>query len=400
MRTRLFPVAVLAASFSAGAAAQWDWSGELSLETRIFPERPAYPDQDRATVSPSVAVQPELRYEWAEGANRLTFIPFGRLDAHDDSRSHFDVRELNYLHLRDTWDIKAGLSKVFWGVTESVHLVDIVNQTDFVEDVDNEDKLGQPMVNLNLLRDWGTLSFFVLPGFRERTFPGDKARRRGPFRIDASDATYESGAEERHVDGALRWSHFIGNWDMGVSYFHGTSRKPRLLPEIGLSGIRLTPHYDQIDQIGADIQYTFDAWLLKFEAIMRWGHGRPFFATVAGFEYTFFQIFGTNADLGVLAEYQFDDRSKTDAPIVISDNDVFVGARLALNDEYDTSMLAGLVVDTNYGSLGSFIEAERRLSNHWKVELEARLLFNVHERDPAFVFRKDDSITLRLTYSF
>ncbi|MDD7885073.1 hypothetical protein [Flavivirga sp. 57AJ16] len=37
-------------------------------------------------------------------------------------------------------------------MTESNHLVDIINQTDAVETFDGEEKLGQPMVQLS----WGT----------------------------------------------------------------------------------------------------------------------------------------------------------------------------------------------------------------------------------------------------
>ena len=384
------------------AAAQWDIGGDLGLELRGFPEKPAFPAQEDATVSPSVALQPEFRYEGVKRRNRLTFRPFIRWDAYDDERSHFDVRELNVLHLASTWDILAGVSRVFWGVTESVHLVDIINQTDAVEDIDSEDKLGQPMINLNLIRDSGTYSFYVLPGFRQRTFPGDDARRRGPFPIDTDNATFESGSENWHVDYALRWSRTIGDWDIGTSYFYGTSREPRLLPFVGTSGDRsLRPHYDLIHQLGLDVQYTKGAWLWKLEAISRAGHGRPFFAAVGGFEYTFFQIRESNADLGLLAEFQYDGRDDgTDAPFSVSDNDLFLGARLALNDESSTAALAGLVVDVRNASTLVTIEAESRLSERWKAELEARLVLHAERDDPIFSFRRDDSITLRMTYSF
>ena len=53
---------------------------------------------------------------------------------------------------------------MFWGVTESQHLVDVVNQTDLVENPDGEEKLGQLMVNLTVARSWGTLNLFVAPG--------------------------------------------------------------------------------------------------------------------------------------------------------------------------------------------------------------------------------------------
>jgi len=32
----------------------------------------------------------------------------------------------------DDWELTTGVSKVYWGVMEAVHLVDIINQTDFV----------------------------------------------------------------------------------------------------------------------------------------------------------------------------------------------------------------------------------------------------------------------------
>jgi hypothetical protein len=383
------------------ATAQWDVSGSLELELRMFPQDPAHDGQEDATFSPSAAFQPELVYEWGDGNNRLTFEPFARWDADDSRRSHFDMREANYLHLEDTWDVLIGMSRVFWGVTESVHLVDIINQTDFVEDLDNEDKLGQPMINLNLLRDSGTYSFFVLPGFRERTFPGDDARRRGPVEIDPHKATYDSGAENGHVDFAFRWSQVFGNWDVGVSHFYGTSREPRLKPRLKLlDDVSLRPHYDLINQTGLDVQYTAGAWLWKLEAMSRWGQGGQFFAAVGGFEYTRYQAFDSEADLGLLLEYQFDDRDENEAPVTLSDHDVFVGARYSLNDESSTMVLGGLVVDVTNGSTAAFLEAERRLSNHWKAELEARLFLHSGTDDFLAAFERDDSVSLKMTYSF
>lgn len=381
------------------AVAQWDITGTLELELRTFPEHAAFSDQDNATLSPSIAFQPEFVFEWADGDNRLTFEPFIRWDAHDRRRTHFDMREGSYLHLAESWDIVVGLSRVFWGVTESVHLVDIINQTDATEDTDTEDKLGQPMLNLNVLRDSGTYSFFIMPGFRKRPFPGDDARRRGPFEIDSNRATFDSGAEELHVDYAFRWSQTFGDWDIAVSDFYGTSREPRLKPHLSISGISLRPHYDLIHQLGLEIQYTKEAWLWKFEAMSRWGHGGQFFAAVGGFEYTFYQIFESVADLGVLLEFQFDDRG-SDAPFAVSDNDIFFGARLALNNESSTAILGGFAVDVDNGTTFSLFEAQHRLTNHWSLEIEARLFFFVDDDDPAFIFRRDDSVSLKMTYGF
>ncbi len=382
-------------------AGQWDVSGSIAGELRTFPQQPRFSDQTNTTFSPSVFVQPEVVYEWNGRRDRVTIEPFFRLDAHDDRRTHADLREAHWLHQADEWDLVFGISKVFWGVTESRHLVDIINQTDQVEDIDNEDKLGQPMINLNLIRDWGTVSVFVLPGFRERTFPDDDARLRGGFPIEVAHPSFESDAAAAHVDFAVRWSHVIGEWDIGLSHFYGTSRQPNFLPSMRPNGqMVFIPRYDLIHQSGLDLQYTIDAWLWKVEAIVRGGHGDPFFATVAGFEYTLYQIVQSSADLGLLVEYQYDGRELNDAPFTLNDNDVFLGSRLSLNDEQDTAFLIGTVVDLSTSATLLFIEAERRLTDHWKFEIESRLFPHVPDDDFAAFFRNDGFITTRLTYHF
>ena len=125
--------------------------------------------------------------------------------------------------------------------------------------------------------------------------------------------SFERDAGRGAVDFAGRYSHYIGNWDFGVSVFHGTSREPRFaIPqgEIGPDDFVIRPVYDRITQGSLDLQYTKDAWLWKAEALVRSGQGDTFFAAVAGFEYTLYQLFGSNSDLGLLAEYQYDGRDE------------------------------------------------------------------------------------------
>ena len=57
-----------------------------------------------------------------------------------------------------------------------------------------------------------------------------------------------------------------------------------------------------IHQLGADVQYTREAWLWKLEAIGREGQGDTFAALVGGLEYTFYQVGKSAADVGLLAE--------------------------------------------------------------------------------------------------
>ena len=134
-------------------------SGYVEGEARLFPENPNFFGQ--RDQSAAFAIKPEYYHEFGSGSS-FTFVPFFRLDSADSERTHFDVRELTYLWLHDDFELRLGVRKVFWGVTEVLHLVDIINQTDLVEGFDGEEKLGQPMVNLSVSRDWGTLDLFVL----------------------------------------------------------------------------------------------------------------------------------------------------------------------------------------------------------------------------------------------
>ena len=144
---------------------------------------PGFADQRDATISPSVGLEPEFLWESDAGSIRFRATPFLRWDAHDDNRTHFDLREASLLYLANGWTFFAGVGKVFWGKTEAHHLVDIINQTDGVEDIDTEDKLGQPMLNLTLERDWGAIDVFFLPYVRKRTYPDARARLRGAFPV-------------------------------------------------------------------------------------------------------------------------------------------------------------------------------------------------------------------------
>lgn len=376
------------------ARAQGEFSGQVAIEWRIFPRPAQAPEQQSSYLS--VAAQPEYRYKWDKGKQGITFVPFVRLDQHDQRRTHFDIRELTWLKAGENWELRLGLRKVFWGVTESQHLVDIINQTDLVENLDGEDKLGQPMVNLALIRHWGTLEFFVLPGFRERNFPGRKGRLRTALPVDNDRAVYESKHGRGHVDWAARWSRTLGAWDVGLSHFYGTGREPRLLPDA--NGKALIPHYDLIQQTGLDAQWTKGKWLWKLEAIRRSGQGPSFTALTGGVEYTLSNIAGSRADAGLIVEYLYDQRGKK-ATTPFQD-DLAVGVRLALNDAQSTEALGSVILDRRTGAAFFNLEASRRLGSRWKFSLEARGVAGVKRADSLYGLRRDAYLQLELARYF
>ncbi|WP_085899748.1 hypothetical protein [Kiloniella majae] len=379
----------------------WEYSGSASLDLRVFPDSALHSGQRDQHLNPSVVLEPEFLVEWNDGDDRIDFKPFLRLDAQDDERRHGDIRELKYQHIDDGWDLKVGADKVFWGVTESRHLVDIINQTDGVEDVDGEDKLGQPMVNLGIQNTWGDINIFAMPYFRERTFPGRKGRLRSALPVDTDNAEYESDLEEFHPDFALRYSTVLGDWDLGLAHFYGTSREPRFVVKPDGNGQpKLIPFYDIINQSSIDVQATFDEWLWKGEGIYRRGQGDDFIAFSGGVEYTFFGIIGDSGDLGLLAEYHYDGRDQDEAPGAVLDDDIFVGARITLNDVEDTDFLAGVIVDRLSHARSFSIEADRRLNDRWTIEAELRITDGLTTKELQYDVRRDDHLQVRLSYYF
>lgn len=373
-----------------------EWSGYVAAEYRGFTQSKLDAEQfDKSSLS--LSFEPEFYHSWNGGDDSFTFVPFARWDEHDSQRSHVDIRELVWLHVAQDWELRVGIDKVFWGVTESQHLVDIINQTDLVENLDGEQKLGQAMLSLSLIKDWGVLDLYVLPGFRERTLPGKDGRFRSIPEVD-DHTVYESGAKDKHMDYALRWGQTFDDWDVGISHFYGTSREPRIIPTVTPAGLRLVPYYDIINQTGLDVQATFDEWLWKVEVIHRSGQGETFNAFTGGFEYTFVGVMDTAADFGVIAEYLYDDRG-TNA-VTAFENDIFVGGRLAMNDAASSELLFGIISDVNNRTRFYNIEASRRFGDSWVLSLEGRFISAGSMGGPFSSIRKDDVIQLELARHF
>ena len=372
-------------------------TGDVTVEFRHFYSSPVRSGQE--TNNLSLSAEPEFYYPFSDSRDSVTFSPFFRIDQNDPERSHVDIREMKWHTVHPQWEMRIGIDSVFWGVTETRHLVNIINQIDLVEDSDEEELLGQPMVLFSLIQDWGYLDMFVLPGFRERTFPGRKGRPGSRTLIDTNRAVYESGAEDHHVDFALRWSHVLGPWDIGVAHFCGTSREPRFDPLVSrvnkYGELRLIPIYDIINQTSVDLQGTFSSWLLKLEAITRSGQEDRFCAAVTGFEYTFSDIASSGMDVGIIGEYLYDERDSD--PM---NDDMALGVRISLNDMQSTEMVAALIQDTTNRSRSYYLEASRRIGDSFKLAIEMRGFGNVDRNDPLWEYEKDDYLQIEVGWFF
>ena len=352
-----------------------DLFGYFNAQGRFFPQparNPAgLPVTNDYWFNGAMAWEPGFFMNVTDYMN-FELILFGRVDQHDRNRTHGDIREGFFELFFDQWTFGFGIHKVFWGVTESRHLVDIINQTDLVEDFDTDIKLGQAMVTTSFTHDAaGTYSLYVMSWARPLVFPGPLGRPTLPIPVDNDLRLYQSRLKQGQIDVAFRWSHSMAGFDWGLSYFFGTTREPQLFTTTNGAGLPvLQPLYELIHQGGLDLQYTREGWLLKLESIVRGGQGPTFAAVVGGLEYTFYQVNGSIVDIGLILEYIYDGRDNN--TFVVFENDFFAGMRLSLSDVGSTEFLLGSFIDAKDGSVFIAAEALRRFGDHWKIGLEGR----------------------------
>lgn len=439
---------LLCAAPLAGAADITDFGGRLELEGRRFPQATEYRDTLSAALALGFAVELGVK-------TQLAGELFTRKDRDDGRRTHGDIRELYYEAIGEDFEFRAGNRRVYWGVTEGRHLVDIVNQSDFVEDLGNEAKLGQPMLSYNWIGDYGSAEYFLMPYQRARTYPGPRGHPQLPFPVDSASARYESARGQHHLDGAIRYRQSFGALDLGLAVFDGTAREPRIQPclrqgsgfegtedgpncdifaaaaaeapvsplpaqltpllqELGLApsneevaaeitqrvldNLVLVPLYERLQQVSLDALYVIDAWALKLEVLSREQGGAHSWAAVGGFEYTLGDVYGSGWDLGLLAEYLYDQ--KVDLTSSRFDHDYFFGTRIGFNDVAGTQLLAGGLVDKSGDERAFQIEASSRLNDSLKATLKWRV-FSGGGDDPFLDFiENEDMLNLRLEYFF
>jgi len=410
-----------------------DVEGNLEVELRHHPNDARHEDMEQDFAA--LAGEVELGLFSPSGRHAVILKPFGRYDQHDHERSHVDLREGKYRYVNGLFEASIGVDKEFWGVTEFLHLVDIINQTDNVESTDGEQKLGQPMLKASYASRYGTLTGYALPFFRIRQYVDPVTGRPNPgFVVDDDTVLFESGetgGKARRVDDyALRYQNNLGAFDVGLSWFDGTARDPQLLftgETNSTNGLpKLRAYYADLTQTGLDVQATLGPWLVKFEATQSTqslklpdlenpaAKGLPSLGSdqqetdinraTGGFEYTFYNLFASGTDLGLVAEYMYDER-KAKSPHPFG-NDIGIGLRWTANDPQSTAILIGGLVDLDTDSSSISLEAERRIGRSFKAILEARFIDKIGEDDAgekdrfAAALADEDSVRFRLAYYF
>ncbi|AOE62194.1 hypothetical protein QZH45_25260 [Pseudomonas corrugata] len=309
---------------------------------------------------------PGLQFKWDRHESLLeqmsldmeVELQWAGLDRYDAA----DLRELSLSYRPGPWQLGVGLSRVFWGVTESRHLVDVVNQVDLRFDPDGDARLSQPMASVGYRGLGRNVTLYALPCYRERP----DALIFGEH--GAQDPAYEQAIFtplrcSGQTDFAVRATQVAGPADIGLSYFRGHSREPYA----GHSPASSDPTYPEVNRFAVDTQVTLGAWLLKLEALLQDSEHGIDRASVSGFEYTWVSAFNGASDLSLLYEHLTDTRCDS----VIASCGEMLGIRWIANDVADTNLLVSSVRDRQNGLWGLKVQGSRRIDEQLSLLLNS-----------------------------
>lgn len=369
------------------------WQQQLAAEQRWFAQRG---QQQAARLHHRLSYRALWSYENTTRQQQFNVEPIVSWHQHDNDSHLFDLQQANWRYFADGWQLTAGVDTVFWGVTESRQLVNVINQTDVTANIEQDAKLGQPLIQLRRSGSAGNLDVFVMPYFRERKFPSMAGRLGPPLPVNHDVAWYQSSDGKHNLDIALRYSQRFSGVDLGLSFFSGTNREPtfNVLPSA-----ELQPLYWQMEHYGLDIQWVKADWLWKFESIYRRSNPAEYVAATAGFEYTHIGLWQQVWDLGWIAEYQYDSRGQ--AASLPGQNDLFVGWRLVLNDIAGTEFLLGVLQDLDHQNSRTIkLEGTLRLTDSLRLSIHGWVFSSQQPLDPIYLLRRDDYLALLLDYYF
>ena len=261
----------------------------------------------------------------------------------------FDVRELLYKARWGTVRFEAGVGRIFWGVTESRHLVNIVNQTDLRFDSSGATLLGQPLASVGADFAGAAWRLVVMPCHRPRAFQAEPGGEQEPALVDTNC---------ERLDVAIRSHISKGPLDLGIVYFDGRTRDPAISEE--------PQSYPALQRWSVDAQLTLGAWLLKLEAVRNsQAQWRPRDASVVGFEYAFASL-ASRLELSVLYEHLEETGCSA-----FTCGDV-LGVRIAANDTAGSQVLLTGLKDRHDGRTGYFIRGQRRLTDQVVIRVDVQ----------------------------
>lgn len=364
----LFFWCVCLAWSSRADAAELKSRGELRSETRFFVRDDNEPLTEEINSSIAARLELSTRYQKL----RFKARGFARYDPTDVERSAVFAEDA-YAEFRwGRFRIRAGALLLNWTATEAFHPADIINSRYLDSNLENAEKLGEPMVATRFKFEGGNVEFFFMPFFLSPILPSPFSRLSfGPPGVALDSVlALERGGEflsdrELTPQFGARVQKTIGDADVSMHVVSHIDRTTPLL-FVQSDGVPALV-YQPVVQYGGTYQHILGALIAKVEASYRRFYrpsggrtdrgvlpDRPNYSQLAvGFEYGMPHasggestlLFEGQSVLGVEGEGFLGLPDVAGLELPLFQRDVLTGYRYAANDVAGRELLLTVIVD-------------------------------------------------------
>ncbi len=410
--------------FDALLGGSWSSKGSLGVESRAFRN-----DGDARTADQALGFLGRLEVRHAHhGPVEEKARAYGRLD-HFDQRRTVLVPEEAWIQARGARvRLRAGVDVVNWTATEAFHPADVINARNLDSDLENLEKLGEPMVELQVRPFEGsTIDLFFMPYFTSPRFTSPASRLSfvpPDFAITGRRLLGRDGTVVETTFGAqaaIQIRQVIGSADITVHAVHHMDRsQPQVLPDPGGRPFVL---FQTVIQVGGTYQQALGPIVAKVEAAARRfvapsPEREPTLASIvpdrdhaivaAGVEYGIAHTSGSESTFVVEGQAIFGaDGAKPEIRRGLSpfQRDLLVGWRFAANDAQGREVFLGAIADLETWEEALVnVSYQQRLGETWVVAAGLRLFeapATTGPPDASFSgLRRADHVRLTLTRHF
>jgi len=364
--------------------------GEVGVSARAF-----YPDDDDRTEDFGLSLEAELDLRAKAGGFRNQIQVFGRVGALDSDRSTVFLKDAWVGYRNEFMDVRLGTQILNWTATEAFHPSDNINSRNLDSDIENAEKIGEPMASLRFRWEQGGITGYFMPVRMEPRLPGPRSRLNITGGQQLGSPLW-AGADGEVDDGwfapqwAVRLDQTLGSADLAVYYVdHQDRSQPAIVAS--LSTLEAQALFVRVQRIGGTYTHALGEWLVKAEV-----DHRLFTAPETGPEQMLVRapsVDHTAVALGVEWGWVYDQAEGTilaegqgaiapdatpeeQAQLGPFQRDVLVGYRHSFNNAESTEILLGAIVDLEDPSevLGN-LNLSHRLSDNWVMRGSGRLVF-------------------------
>jgi len=367
--------------------------GEVALETRVF-ENDGNPQSIDNAFALKARLEASYKHKISNKKLKEKLRLLGRVDRQDSERRHFIVEEawvdIKGYPLR----IRAGSQMLNWTATEAFHPADIINSRNLDSNIENQEKIGEPMISMTLKFEGGNLTAYYMPIYitpintspssRLSIFdPGTQTDRLVRIGIDGEEDKDEFGHQW-----ALKYSRTIDQTDFSL---YGVEHLDRHQPTavIDPSNLKVVPIYQYVVQFGTTVTHIVDSVILKMEYAHRIYPSpknktyflqsiekKDFSQLALGLEYGWSNKNFTETTLLIEAQTILGLRKTKRASTSFFQRDMLLGLRHAFNDDMGKELFFSIIFDIERSKEYLFnLSYSQRLSDTISIKTGARIIY-------------------------